>query len=482
MYRAMKNDPKVKKYLDRLMKEQESQELKRKEKLKYEKQRRKQKERERERRRKEEKESRKREKDRRRDSHRDKIKNRGRKVDDKDHHSRCKGDKGKSKKFPAGKSPSDTTLYAPALVKDTMVSPNILSRIGKSNSNPGIIEKGASPIVKVIDQISNFVDNMRIRADHESRRRSIDRTHTTDEQELHQAQAEARKESDQAIIQAEKFKAAVNTPKGESNIAVNENLNKIAEYLRILVNNDDDEFFHITCHVESSLKAKIEKGEFIELEKLIPKNRTPMVSSEERKLQVMIKNGETYIGTAPDKETKINSIRRWEQAFRVYAAVYSNANPMRSAEIWQYVHTINTAAMSYSWENVYYYDVTFRQLMHSKPNRSWAKTYNQLWNLAMCDPLVKTSNSNYLSTNSQSADLSIRSKACWKWNKGKCTKWNCKYEHGCSYCGGTTHTYYQCRKRKSKQGNPNSSHSPNKKSKYNSPQTKKNVYVKKDKY
>ena len=29
---------------------------------------------------------------------------------------------------------------------------------------------------------------------------------------------------------------------------------------------DDDEFFHITCHVDASVRSKIEKGEYVDLE------------------------------------------------------------------------------------------------------------------------------------------------------------------------------------------------------------------------
>ena len=58
------------------------------------------------------------------------------------------------------------------------------------------------------------------------------------------------------------------------------------------------------------------------------------------------------------------------------------------------MHVINVAASSYHWDNVSNYDVTFRQLMAFKPNRSWAKTYHQGWNLAMRDPIGKNSQSN----------------------------------------------------------------------------------------
>ena len=35
----------------------------------------------------------------------------------------------------------------------------------------------------------------------------------------------------------------------------------------------DDDFFHLTCHIDPNLIHKIEKGEFVELEKLIPKDK-----------------------------------------------------------------------------------------------------------------------------------------------------------------------------------------------------------------
>ena len=126
--------------------------------------------------------------------------------------------------------------------------------------------------------------------------------------------------------------------------------------------NIDNEFFHITCHIELGLKQKIERGEFVELERLLPRD---------------------------GNKRKISSVRKWEQAFRLYTAIYSRANPHRVAEIWQYVYVINLAATSYTWDNVASYDYTFRQLMSEYPDRSWALIYNQMWNLAMRDPISR---------------------------------------------------------------------------------------------
>ena len=88
------------------------------------------------------------------------------------------------------------------------------------------------------------------------------------------------------------------------------------------------------------------------------------------------------------KESRINSSRRWEQAFRLYASIYCDKNPFRAKEIWQYISVIQTASTAYVWENVYGYDIVFRQLMAFNPNRSWAVMYNQMWNLSMREPIV----------------------------------------------------------------------------------------------
>ena len=135
-------------------------------------------------------------------------------------------------------------------------------------------------------------------------------------------------------------------------------------------------FFHLTCFIDPSLIQKIERGEFIELEKLIPKDK--MSRSDESRLEWVQREGGMFLVPA-QKENKINSFRKWEQVFRAYATIYCRANPHRSKEIWQYIMVINTAALSYQWDNVYNYDITFRHLMAFNPNRSWAVMYNQMW-------------------------------------------------------------------------------------------------------
>ena len=182
-------------------------------------------------------------------------------------------------------------------------------------------------------------------------------------------------------------------------------------------------------------------------------------SNADSRVELVSHGGHTYF--KPVKESQIHGLRKWEQAFRVYAAIYTNANPERSGEVWQYMHCINVAAASFQWHNVAYYDTTFRQLMAFKPNRSWAKLYNQGWNLAMRDPIgahTSSSTSNSSNVTAKSGRRTWRDDCCWRYNRNKCNKTNCDYDHRCTYCGGWNHGYYNCRKRLGKdKGRDNSS-------------------------
>ena len=330
------------------------------------------------------------------------------------------------------------------------------------------------------DEIADFVGKIRDNMDRggahnagqmrdETTTRRRDRPHD-DERDITAAQS--------AIIQSERFKATVEKPKGmrEQNDDLNVNLKELIQLLKektFSEGDNDDDFMHVTCHIDNALRSKIGRGEFVELDKLLPKTRTQVMnSSDDDAIQLIRKDGSKFlVPRGSGREQKITNIRKWEQAFRVYAAIYSEINPQRSSEIWQYVHIINTASQSYSWENVSFYDFTFRQLMERKPNRSWAKIYTQMWNLALTDHISKGGN-NYNKPNpgavSNSKTGDWRDRCCWRFNKGKCTKWNCRFEHCCSVkdCGAYSHEASQCNKKKKGRAPPavktSSHHSPKK--------------------
>ena len=98
------------------------------------------------------------------------------------------------------------------------------------------------------------------------------------------------------IIQAEKFCTSVNAPPGKDQTV------EVLQGLDI-----DDQFFHVTCHIDPGLKQKIEKGEFVDLEKLLPKSRKKMQS--EGKLDLVFKDGHSFF-VPTQNEGKINGIRK----------------------------------------------------------------------------------------------------------------------------------------------------------------------------
>ena len=259
------------------------------------------------------------------------------------------------------KSPSDTTIYAPAL------------RLNAKNDR---VEQE-----KIIDRISDFVEEIRFESATGRTPPPQKRTPRRDDCDRQESEEEFQRPSDQLIVEAEQFKVMVEPPpQGKvANVINRGNSNEL---------DSDDDYFHLTCHVDNALKTKIEHGEFIELERLLPKRQ----GFDDSRLEWISKDGMTFLAPAQDRSSKITNIRKWDQVFRVYATIYCNANPGRAGEIWQYIYTIHSAASSYQWDNVSYYDTTFRQMMSERPHRNWAKTYMQLWQLALRDPIQRNNN------------------------------------------------------------------------------------------
>ena len=271
--------------------------------------------------------------------------------------------------------------------------------------------------------------------------------------------------ADKVVLNAEKIRANLIAPRGMLPINIDSNI----ELLRNLDN--DDDFFHVSCHVDPALKEKIERGDFIDLDKLLPKDKAAggySMSEEHQGIQLFTKNGQTFLAPAAS-EKKISNLKMWDQAFWVYATIYMRANPQRSSEVWQYVHIIHTAAGTYSWSNVSFYDFMFRKLMATKPWHSWVKMYNQGWNFALKDPAMKVGNipggnsaQNSGSGQSQQGKTSWKDNCCWCYNKNRCTReaGTCRYDHHCTYCGGWNHSFTNCKKRHSSHNGGDKQKSP----------------------
>ena len=430
------------------------------------------------------------------------------------------------------KSPSDTTIYAPAvsmftdkdgaqLAMDNILASGMNSRQVQANwgvphsvtvSSPQMnvfpdrdegTQQSESHVIatngmvgctttkdnnRITDDVAKFIEGIRLQTSLShipgDKEATLQPQPGTSKQigggnQVDDAAEIAKERAANLILEAERYKATVNAPPGMCN--GNQLLNSVGEPSVILneglLNNqepvvtlDDDEFFHVTCHIDASLRDKIEHGLYVDLEKLLPKHRGS--GSDDTEMKLVFREGKSYF-VPVQGAARINSVRRWEQAFRIYAAIYSQANPSRAAEIWQYVHVINVAAGSYMWDNVSNYDITFRHLMSQNPKRSWSKIYNQMWNLSMRHVLPRNphNNGNGLhydpqrryssgtgsgSTGGNNANNSAsggqrKPKYCWAFNRGNCKDGlKCKFVNRCSYCDSSEHAKNICPKNTNK--------------------------------
>ena len=180
---------------------------------------------------------------------------------------------------------------------------------------------------------------------------------------------------DKRIRDAEAAKAQI-FPKPGKNLHQSCNFGKTSDM--------DESYMIVGAHVDTAMVEKMQKGEYVDFGKLIPKDR--ILAEEDQRLEMIIKGGRTYY-VPVSESTAISSFKKWEQAFRVYSNIYTKRHPHRSAELIEYNHVINTIAMSYVWDNVYSYDKDFRIHMSRNPNRNWSIILQQAWTLCLRDHL-----------------------------------------------------------------------------------------------
>ena len=67
---------------------------------------------------------------------------------------------------------------------------------------------------------------------------------------------------------------------------------------------DDDEFYDFAAHISQKICNKIEKGRFVDLEKLIKRNKT-VASSNENGVELINKEGRSYLIPANNKDAPV---------------------------------------------------------------------------------------------------------------------------------------------------------------------------------
>ena len=201
--------------------------------------------------------------------------------------------------------------------------------------------------------------------------------------------------------------------------------------------------------MDSSLQEKIINFEYVDFSRLIPRDKVSKL--EDNHFELMVKGGSTFFAPVSDRDsTTISNFSRWEQAFCIYSNILTRVYPAKTSELIQYNHTIYTAALKFTWDNVYHYDKEFRMHISKFPQRSWSVILQQAWSMCLKDRVKGGEDYRNPGGSNSSGKCEKINEPCCHYNKGKCTYGkNCIYEHQCAVqkCQKFGHRAHICRVR-----------------------------------
>ena len=207
------------------------------------------------------------------------------------------------------KSPSNMTLYAPALRQITepnLVLPSDLNLANKQNEFVQMVENNISDgntdheisvsssqvksndnkvndMDSLTNQIIHFIEGIRVKSRDDGHGSGSGRRSYNAEEDQLRAKV------------SQYVEAECNAPPGK--IPIN-NVNTMEGL------DEDDQFFHVTCHIDDTLQPKIQHREYVDVDKLLPK----VQARNDNKLDLVYKDGHSYFIPAPS-ESKINGMR-----------------------------------------------------------------------------------------------------------------------------------------------------------------------------
>lgn len=270
------------------------------------------------------------------------------------------------------------------------------------------------------------------------------RPHPAATEETRQKERSAAKErTDQMILEAERQKINMGCPVTGKRFSISPELTEILDKPGSHNLECDNNLYGLSIHLDETLLTLIRAGQYVDLSKILPNDKV-VPDEEPERVQLVQQDGKLGIASFVDKDAVIiNSFKRWELAFDVYAGVFTRAHPRRGPEMLEYKHIIRRASETYVWANVYAYDKIHRTHMQNNPGRTWSKKHRDAWS-----DHVKIYRSSALQSSPETLNQGKKKKPCRYFNKnGKCTKGSgCEFDHKCAFCGMFGHGKHNCRK------------------------------------
>ena len=290
---------------------------------------------------------------------------------------------------------SDTTIYHNALARVSndqiqeygeeamtidSTDPEITFRLNKSqNRQSSSSEEGINTSDELIEKDTEINDRFIADCEQQVRKSAKRGEEVPSERGLQQTGLDdptPRNRSDAIIREVEWARATMFSTPGKADNDINPRNN--LEFISVV----DENYIMVGAHIDSSIKEKIRRGEYINFARLLPRDKPSFC--DKGKLELVNRGRQTYFIPAVERDQSgITSLYKWEQAFRVYANVYTKEFPARASELIEYNHLICTAANTFAQDNVYNYDHEFRTHMSVYPLRNWAVILQQAWSVCL---------------------------------------------------------------------------------------------------
>jgi len=205
--------------------------------------------------------------------------------------------------------------------------------------------------------------------------------------------------------------------------------------------------------VPAKLVNKIRKGDFIEMQDMLP-DRWLFADEGEQ--------------SSRGNRRCTMDIRVWAQCFATYIRVIAESEPERVPDLLGYMINIIRASQDFVGSSWMTYDDTFRRQVAVSGSKSWGNYNSSLYSMCFTGKAQTLGRCNFclskdhnlrpcpLRTEESSIELpsqehrefsQLPSEAwpqCRRFNEGRCKSTDCSYRHVCMNCGGR-HPAIQCK-------------------------------------
>ncbi|XP_069097417.1 uncharacterized protein [Pleurodeles waltl] len=189
----------------------------------------------------------------------------------------------------------------------------------------------------------------------------------------------------------------------------------------------------LAAHVDSEIKDKIWKGDFVDIFSLVRAKRREVES----------KDRDSKASSLTDKKTKIEeNITNWLFGFNMFMSVMLEKKPEIGMSMICYANKILKAHHMYGGKAWLEYDRDFRWAKIEDPAIGWDQTEVNVWLECVSNKLPSKEPFRASYSNDKKG-------SCWAFNRKVCSHppGTCKFRHSCAFCGHPSHPEFKCLKK-----------------------------------